>query len=78
MGVLKLKNLSLLGKWWWRLKKKPDALWTKVIKKNFMVFVVVAVLIWVLGWLVARGKGLLGVENQLTNLEFHSRHLSPA
>lgn len=37
LGVrsLKAKNLRLIGKWWWRFRSEPNALWTKVIKEVF-------------------------------------------
>ncbi|GJU03619.1 mutator type transposase, partial [Tanacetum coccineum] len=35
IGSLKTKNLSLLGKWWWRFRIEKDALWRKVIKSIY-------------------------------------------
>ncbi|XP_071721834.1 uncharacterized protein [Rutidosis leptorrhynchoides] len=32
VGSLKSKNLSLLGKWWWRFKTDTDAFWVKIIR----------------------------------------------
>ncbi|XP_071717987.1 uncharacterized protein [Rutidosis leptorrhynchoides] len=32
IGSLKSKNLSLLGKWWWRFRCEPEVLWAKVIR----------------------------------------------
>ncbi|XP_071688851.1 uncharacterized protein [Rutidosis leptorrhynchoides] len=32
IGSLKGKNLALLGKWFWRAKTEPNALWVKVLK----------------------------------------------
>ncbi|GJT68087.1 putative RNA-directed DNA polymerase [Tanacetum coccineum] len=31
IGSIKAKNISLLGKWWWRFLSERDALWRKVI-----------------------------------------------
>ncbi|GKA57899.1 putative RNA-directed DNA polymerase [Tanacetum coccineum] len=31
IGSIKAKNLSLLGKWWWRFHNEKEALWCKVI-----------------------------------------------
>ncbi|PWA46878.1 RNA-directed DNA polymerase, eukaryota, Reverse transcriptase zinc-binding domain protein [Artemisia annua] len=31
VGSIKAKNLSLLGKWWWRFRCEKHALWCKVI-----------------------------------------------
>ncbi|GKA22407.1 hypothetical protein Tco_0708369 [Tanacetum coccineum] len=32
IGSIKAKNLSLLGKWWWRFLNEEDALWCRVVK----------------------------------------------
>ena len=32
IGSLKVKNLALLGKWWWRFRNERDALWCRLIK----------------------------------------------
>ncbi|PWA61293.1 RNA-directed DNA polymerase, eukaryota, Reverse transcriptase zinc-binding domain protein [Artemisia annua] len=31
LGCLNAKNLSLLSKWWWRLRNEPDSLWGRTI-----------------------------------------------
>ncbi|XP_071739605.1 uncharacterized protein [Rutidosis leptorrhynchoides] len=35
IGSLKAKNLSLLGKWWWRFHNEKDAFWVKVIQSLY-------------------------------------------
>ncbi|XP_071728042.1 uncharacterized protein [Rutidosis leptorrhynchoides] len=35
LGSLKRKNLALIGKWWWRFKTEPNALWVKVISSSY-------------------------------------------
>ncbi|XP_071703947.1 uncharacterized mitochondrial protein AtMg00310-like [Rutidosis leptorrhynchoides] len=35
IGSLKAKNLSLLAKWWWRLKHEKRSLWARVIKSKY-------------------------------------------
>ncbi|XP_071705366.1 uncharacterized protein [Rutidosis leptorrhynchoides] len=35
IGSLVAKNLALLGKWWWRFKAKPNALWVKIISSIY-------------------------------------------
>lgn len=32
VGLLKAQNLALLLKWWWRLKNKPNTLWSDGIE----------------------------------------------
>ncbi|XP_071719604.1 uncharacterized protein [Rutidosis leptorrhynchoides] len=35
IGSLRGKNLALLGKWFWRAKTKPNALWVSIIKSIY-------------------------------------------
>ncbi|GKB66441.1 putative RNA-directed DNA polymerase [Tanacetum coccineum] len=35
IGSLKVKNLALLGKWWWRFRVEKDALWRKIVKSIY-------------------------------------------
>ncbi|XP_071687371.1 uncharacterized protein [Rutidosis leptorrhynchoides] len=35
IGSLKVKNLNLLAKWWWHLKREKDVLWAKIIKSIY-------------------------------------------
>ncbi|GJR89688.1 hypothetical protein Tco_0213699 [Tanacetum coccineum] len=32
VGSLHVKNLALLGKWWWRFRKEGESMWARVIK----------------------------------------------
>ncbi|GJU27537.1 retrovirus-related pol polyprotein from transposon TNT 1-94 [Tanacetum coccineum] len=32
IGSLRVKNLALLGKWWWRFRREGESLWVRVIK----------------------------------------------
>lgn len=35
IGSLNLKNLALLGKWWWRFRVEHNSLWVKVISSIY-------------------------------------------
>ncbi|XP_071695652.1 uncharacterized protein [Rutidosis leptorrhynchoides] len=38
IGLLKHKNLALLGKWWWRFFSEPNSLWVRIIRSIYGLY----------------------------------------